>query len=142
MRYARIPDQTIRRLPLYLRALFFVAEQGQSEVSSKDLAQYVGVHAWQVRKDFSFFGEFGRPGVGYKVTWLTEQIKTILRLDSEKKAVLVGAGNLGAAVLSFSGFQKYNLAFATIDQIIVSFPQSVIILCSINQIQIFIMHMT
>jgi redox-sensing transcriptional repressor len=109
MRYARIPDQTIRRLPLYLRALFFVAEQGQSEVSSKDLAQYVGAHAWQVRKDFSFFGEFGRPGVGYKVSWLTEQIKTILRLDSEKKAVLVGAGNLGAAVLSFSGFQKYNL---------------------------------
>lgn len=110
MRYAKIPDQTIRRLPLYLRALFSVAAQGQSEVSSKDLAQYVGVHAWQVRKDFSFFGEFGRPGVGYKVPWLTEQIKTILRLDSEKKAVLIGAGNLGAAVLSFSGFGKYNLA--------------------------------
>jgi len=86
-----------------------VAEQGQPEVSSKDLAQYVGAHAWQVRKDFSFFGEFGRPGVGYSVPWLTEQIKMILRLDSEKKAVLVGVGNLGAAVLSFSGFRKYNL---------------------------------
>lgn len=109
MRYAKIPDQTIRRLPLYLRALFTVAEQGQSEVSSKELAQYVGAHAWQVRKDFSFFGEFGRPGVGYSVSWLTEQIKTILRLDSENKAVLVGVGNLGAAVLSFSGFGKYNL---------------------------------
>ncbi|MCP4453228.1 MAG: redox-sensing transcriptional repressor Rex [Planctomycetes bacterium] len=109
MRYAKIPDQTIRRLPLYLRALFFVAEQGQPEVSSKDLAQVVGVHGWQVRKDFSFFGEFGRPGVGYRVSWLTEQIKTILRLDTEKKAVLVGVGNLGAAVLSFSGFGKYNL---------------------------------
>jgi redox-sensing transcriptional repressor len=109
MRYAKIPDQTIRRLPLYLRALFFVTEQGLSEVSSKDLAQYVGVHAWQVRKDFSFFGEFGRPGVGYRVSLLTEQIKTILRLDTEQKAVLVGVGNLGAAVLSFSGFKKYNL---------------------------------
>ncbi len=60
-------------------------------------------------KDFSFFGEFGRPGVGYRVAWLTEQIKTILRLDTEKKAVLVGAGNLGAAVLSFSGFRRYYL---------------------------------
>ncbi|MCF7973657.1 MAG: redox-sensing transcriptional repressor Rex [Phycisphaerae bacterium] len=109
MRYARIPDQTIRRLPLYLRALFLMAEQGQTEVSSKDLSEHVGVHAWQVRKDFSFFGEFGRPGVGYQVSWLTDQIKTILRLDSEKKAVLVGVGNLGAAVLSFSGFNKYNL---------------------------------
>lgn len=86
-----------------------MAEQGQTEVSSKDLSEHVGVHAWQVRKDFSFFGEFGRPGVGYQVSWLTDQIKTILRLDSEKKAVLVGVGNLGAAVLSFSGFNKYNL---------------------------------
>lgn len=113
MRYARIPDQTIRRLPLYLRALFYLAEHGQLEVSSKDLAEQVGVHAWQVRKDFSFFGEFGRPGVGYKVSWLTEQIKTILRLDTEKKAVLVGVGNLGAAVLSFSGFKKYNLTIVS-----------------------------
>ena len=110
MRHARIPDQTIRRLPLYLRALFLAADHGQSELSSKDLAEHVGAHAWQVRKDFSFFGEFGRPGVGYRVSWLTEQIKRILCLDSEKKAVLVGVGNLGAAVLSFSGFKKYNLS--------------------------------
>jgi redox-sensing transcriptional repressor len=110
MRYARIPDQTIRRLPLYLRALFLIAEQGKVEVSSKSLADHAGVHAWQVRKDFSFFGEFGRPGVGYQVSGLTEQIKRILRLDSENKTVLVGVGNLGAAVLSFGGFGRYNLA--------------------------------
>lgn len=110
MRHARIPDQTIRRMPLYLRALFLAADHGQAEMSSKDLADHVGVHAWQVRKDFSFFGEFGRPGVGYKVPWLTEQIKMILCLDSEKRAVLVGVGNLGAAVLAFSGFRKYNLS--------------------------------
>ena len=109
MRYARIPDQTIRRLPLYLRALLLMAEHGQVEVSSKGLAEQVGVHAWQVRKDFSFFGEFGRPGVGYRVDWLAGQIKTILRLDTEKRTILVGVGNLGQAVLSFAGFSKYNL---------------------------------
>jgi len=112
MRYARISDQTIRRLPKYLRALLFASGQGQDEISSKDLAEQIGVHSWQVRKDFSFFGEFGTPGVGYNVLALVKEIKKILRLGEVRKAALIGVGNLGSAVLAFPGFSQYNLQIA------------------------------
>ena len=112
MRYARISDQTIRRLPKYLRALLYASGQGQDEISSKDLADQIGVHSWQVRKDFSFFGEFGTPGVGYNVLALGKEIKKILRLSEVRKAALIGVGNLGSAVLAYPGFCQYNLKIA------------------------------
>ncbi|MHC4185727.1 MAG: winged-helix domain-containing protein, partial [Planctomycetota bacterium] len=65
MRYHRIPDETIRRLPIYLRGLLVSAEQGKQSISSRDLADFVGVNSWQIRKDFSYFGDFGTRGVGY-----------------------------------------------------------------------------
>ncbi|MHC4889391.1 MAG: winged-helix domain-containing protein [Planctomycetota bacterium] len=64
MRYHKIPDETIRRLPIYLRGLLFLAEQGQESISSRNLADFLGVNSWQIRKDFSYFGDFGTPGVG------------------------------------------------------------------------------
>ena len=67
MRYHKIPDETVRRLPIYLRGLMFSAEKGREHISSKSLADYVGVNAWQIRKDFSYFGDFGTPGVGYNI---------------------------------------------------------------------------
>jgi len=109
MRYRRIPDETVRRLPVYLRSLLFTSEQGQENISSQNLADLVGVNAWQIRKDFSFFGDFGTRGVGYSVEKLAAQIKKILKIAAVQKAALVGVGNIGSAVLAYSDFGKYNL---------------------------------
>src|SRR4030042_142019 len=107
MRYHRIPDETIRRLPLYLRGLLFMSGQGRKSISSKDLADLIGVNPWQIRKDFSYFGDFGTRGVGYSVQKLAKQIKKILKLDTVHKAALVGVGNIGSAVLMHPGFGMY-----------------------------------
>jgi len=112
MRYHRIPDETIRRLPVYLRGLLSSAEQGHERISSKDLAEFLGVNSWQVRKDFSYFGGFGTRGVGYEIDKLAQQIKKILNLDNVKKAALVGVGNLGSAVLAYPGFKMFGLEIA------------------------------
>jgi redox-sensing transcriptional repressor len=112
MRYPKIPDETIRRLPTYLRALLVSAQQGQDSISSKKLAGFVGVNSWQIRKDFSYFGEFGTRGVGYRIDTLTKQIKRILKLDGVRRAALVGLGNLGRAVLAYQGFKIYGFDIA------------------------------
>jgi redox-sensing transcriptional repressor len=105
MRYHRIPDETIRRLPIYLRGLLFSSEQDQQNISSQNLADFVGVNSWQIRKDFSYFGDFGTRGVGYNVEKLTKQIRKILKLDVAQKVALVGVGNLGLAVLAYPAFR-------------------------------------
>lgn len=87
-------------------------EHDKKNVSSKDLADYVGVYPWQIRKDFSYFGDFGTRGVGYNVTKLTKEIKKILKLNNVQKAALVGVGNLGMAILAFPGFRIYGFDIA------------------------------
>jgi len=105
MRYHRIPDETIRRLPIYLRGLLLSSEQGRQSISSRNLADFVGVNSWQIRKDFSYFGDFGTRGVGYNIEKLTKQIKKILKLDADQKVALVGVGNVGSAVLAYPGLR-------------------------------------
>jgi redox-sensing transcriptional repressor len=112
MRYHKISDETIRRLPLYLRGLLFLSRLGLKSISSKDLAELIGVPSWQIRKDFSYFGDFGVRGVGYEVDNLSKQIKKILKLDIVHKAALVGVGNLGSAVLTHPGFKIYSFDIA------------------------------
>lgn len=112
MRYHRIPNETIRRLPVYLRGLMFSLEQGREKVSSRSLAELLAVNPSQIRKDFSYFGGFGTPGVGYSIKKLTKQISKILKLDAGQKAALVGAGNLGSAVLAYPGFKIYGFDIA------------------------------
>jgi redox-sensing transcriptional repressor len=112
MRYHRIPDETVRRLPIYLRGLLFSGEQGKESISSQDLADFIGVNSWQIRKDFSYFGGFGTRGVGYDIEKLIKQIKKILKLDVVRKAALVGVGNLGSAVLAYPGFKIYGFDIA------------------------------
>ena len=108
MRYRRIPNETIRRLPVYLRGAMHLSQEGMESVSSKDLAGMLGVNPWQIRKDFSYFGDFGTPGVGYKLSHLIRRITKILHLDIGHKAALVGVGNLGSALLAFPGFRTYG----------------------------------
>jgi redox-sensing transcriptional repressor len=109
MRYRRIPDETVRRLPVYLRGLIVSADQGHEHISSQSLADFVGVDAWQIRKDLSYFGDFGTPGVGYNIDKLARGIKKTLRLDTIRRAALVGVGDLGSALLSYPGFRLYGL---------------------------------
>jgi len=99
-------------LPVYLRGLLFTSEQGQENISSQNLADLVGVDAWQIRKDFSYFGELGTRGVGYSVEKLAAQTKKILKITIVQKAALVGVGNIGSAVLAYTGFAKYGLNIA------------------------------
>jgi redox-sensing transcriptional repressor len=81
-------------------------------VSSRDLAEYIGAYPWQIRKDFSYFGDFGVRGVGYNIEKLAKEIKRILKLNVRQKAALVGVGNLGSAVLAYPGFTIYGFDVA------------------------------
>ncbi len=108
MNYRKIPDETIKRLPIYLRDLTGFSREGYKNISSKELSGHLGANPWQIRKDFSYFGAFGTCGVGYDVEKLITQIKKILKLDTIHKAALVGVGNLGSAVLAYPGFTMYG----------------------------------
>ena len=89
-----------------------MSEQGQESISSRNLADFLCVNSAQIRKDFSYFGDFGTPGVGYNIKKLIKQIKKILKLDVVQKAALVGVGNLGSAVLAYPGFSRYGFEIA------------------------------
>lgn len=101
-----IPDATVARLPLYLRALAELAEGGTVTVSSEGLAHAAGVNSAQVRKDLSFLGSHGTRGVGYVVDELTGHIAGVLGLTTDWAVVLVGVGNLGRALASYGGFSQ------------------------------------
>jgi redox-sensing transcriptional repressor len=100
----RIPEATVARLPLYYRALVEMAEQRIPTVSSERLAEMAGVNAAKVRKDFSYLGSYGTRGVGYDVEYLLFQISRELGLTQDWPVVIVGIGNLGAALANYRGF--------------------------------------
>ena len=108
MRYYKIPEETIRRLPLYWRTINLMSSMGHTRISSKILAKLSHVNPWQIRKDLSYFGAFGTRGVGYDTIKLSAKIGAILRLKGTQKAALVGVGNLGMALLKYSGFSSYS----------------------------------
>jgi redox-sensing transcriptional repressor len=114
MRYQKVPDETIRRLPRYLRALLFLQQSKVENVSSQKLADYVQLNSTQIRKDLSHFGAFGKRGTGYNVVSLSDTIRDILKLNKQQKTVLVGAGRLGTAIASFPGFERYGLDISAI----------------------------
>lgn len=96
-----IPDIVIRRLPVYARSLQHMLDEGAETVSSSDLGSRLGVSAAQIRRDLSYFGEFGKQGKGYKVDFLLGQINQILGLNREWDMALVGLGHLGRALLHY-----------------------------------------
>lgn len=114
MRYRKIPDESVRRLPMYLRGLRFFSEQGVKNISSQKLAGLVGVNSPQIRKDLSYFGDFGIPGVGYDTGKLLKHIRSILKLSTHCKTALVGFGNLGSALIKYPGFEAYGLHISDI----------------------------
>jgi redox-sensing transcriptional repressor len=109
MRGAKIPHETIRRLPLYWRAVNFISAENHAHINSKVLADVVHINPWQIRKDLSYFGTFGTRDIGYDTKKLLQKISDILRLNINQKAILVGVGNLGMALLKYSRFKSYRL---------------------------------
>ena len=102
MRKVKIPEATIRRLPVYLRELDDLASNRVVVTSSADLALRTGFSSEQIRKDLTYFGAFGTRGVGYDTALLANQIRRILRLNHGLKVAIIGAGNLGTALARFS----------------------------------------
>jgi redox-sensing transcriptional repressor len=101
-----IPEIVIRRLPLYLRTLDLLADEGQAMTSSQELGDRLGISSTQIRRDLSYFGEFGKQGTGYDIRYLGDQLRQILHVDGRWDLVLVGAGDLGRAILRYSGFKE------------------------------------
>lgn len=101
-----IPKKAIYRLSIYHRCLKRLVENGQETVSSSALAKAAGVKPAQLRKDLAYFGQFGTRGLGYPVETLASMIRDVLGRERLQPVVLVGAGNLGAALLRYQGFGK------------------------------------
>src|SRR6267378_2449652 len=102
----KISDSTVRRLSVYLRFLEQANTQGRPTISSGELARLGGTTSAQVRKDLSFFGSFGKRGLGYAVPELTQRIRDILGLERGYRVVLVGAGRMGGALVQYHGFRQ------------------------------------
>lgn len=103
---ANIPDIVIGRLPVYLRTLSLLAEDGREVTSSQELGERLGISSAQIRKDLSHFGEFGKQGTGYNIPYLCRQLEKILNVDRIWPVVLVGAGSLGNAIANYQGFES------------------------------------
>ena len=101
-----IPEATVARLPVYLRALVALAEQNTATCSSEELAAAAGVNSAKLRKDLSYLGSYGTRGVGYDVDYLRYQIAREIGVTQDWPVVIVGIGNLGHALANFSGFRS------------------------------------
>ena len=102
----KIPQPTIERMSAYLQCVRGLIADGVATASSTEIAHSTGINAAQFRKDLSYFGEFGTPGLGYDVHELEAHLARIMGLDEARDVVLVGAGNLGAALSSYLGFPE------------------------------------
>ncbi len=107
-----IPDATVARLPVYLRALNHLIENGIETVSSGALAEAAGVNSAQLRKDLSYLGSYGTRGVGYDVRYLLHQIGREVGSTHDWPVIIVGIGNLGTALANYSGF--YSRGFRVV----------------------------
>lgn len=111
---AQIPDIVVSRLPIYLRALTRMLQEGQTVTSSGELGKRLGISSAQIRKDLSHFGEFGKQGTGYQIQYLVDQLRQILKVDREWAVALVGAGDIGNALARYNGFRDRGFHIALI----------------------------
>lgn len=109
-----MPEATVARLPLYLRALTTLAERGVATVSSEELAASAGVNSAKLRKDLSYLGSYGTRGVGYEVDFLRHQITREIGLTQDWAVVIVGIGNLGHALANYGGFASRGFRIAAL----------------------------
>lgn len=107
----KVPEATIKRLSIYMRVLKDLEKKGVEVISSAELADICGVNAAQIRKDLTYFGEFGIRGVGYYVKELHFDIRKVLGLNQRRNVALVGVGNLGKALTSYRNFAEHGYNF-------------------------------
>ncbi|MFQ3568229.1 MAG: redox-sensing transcriptional repressor Rex [Aggregatilineales bacterium] len=107
-----IPDIVISRLPIYLRALERLAQEGHEVTSSHELGKRLGISSAQIRKDLSHFGGFGKQGTGYSISRLREELRSVLKVEREWEVALIGAGDLGSAVARYRGFANRGFHIA------------------------------
>lgn len=111
MEEKEISQAVIGRLPRYLRYLGELKDEGIERVSSQELSEIMQVTASQIRQDLNTFGGFGQQGYGYNVNFLHEEIRKILGLDKAHRLILVGAGNLGQALVNYTNFERRGFLF-------------------------------
>src|SRR3982750_661898 len=109
-----VPNPAVRRLSLYLRQLEAFQRKERRTISSKQLGESLGLTDAQVRKDLAYFGQFGHPGIGYRVEDLIAQVRKILGTDKVWNVLLVGAGNLGRALMAYKGFNVKGFRLANV----------------------------
>jgi redox-sensing transcriptional repressor len=110
----QIPEASVSRLPVYLRALVDLSERGMHTVSSVSLAEAAGVNSAKIRKDLSYLGSYGTRGVGYDVEYLIHQISRELGLEQDWPTCIVGIGNLGQALSNYAGFRQRGFRIAAL----------------------------
>jgi redox-sensing transcriptional repressor len=109
-----VPEIVVERLPLYLRMLGFLKREGKVITSSQELGARLGFTSAQIRKDLSYFGEFGKQGTGYNIDFLEKQLRQILHIDHAWNVVVIGAGDLGRALVHYRGFTAENFRLVAI----------------------------
>ena len=109
--YGKVPEAVIRRMPKYYRYLSDKLLQGEERISSSRMSEELGVNASQIRRDLNCFGGFGQQGYGYSIGKLRDEIAAILGLEQAYGAVIIGAGNIGQALVRYSGFtcEKFRI---------------------------------
>jgi redox-sensing transcriptional repressor len=110
----QVPLPALERLATYIRCLMQLETEGIWTVSSQDMEKRTGVSAAQFRKDLSYFGEFGKRGIGYDVAELHRRIARVLRIEEEQPVLLVGAGHLGSALIAYPGWKAYRFRIAAV----------------------------
>jgi redox-sensing transcriptional repressor len=110
----QIPYSTILRLTQYLRVVEKLDDLGVSNISSAELSEETRINSFLVRKDLSYFGEFGTRGVGYDIPVLRKELRDILGVTNRHKTIVIGAGNLGRALVHYSGFDERGFSITAV----------------------------
>ena len=110
----KVPVPTLERLTTYLRCLIDGGASGMDTISSSQIETQTGISAAQFRKDLSYFGEFGKPGVGYNVAELEGRIARILQIHKLQPILLIGAGNLGSALVAYPGLEEHKFRIVAV----------------------------
>lgn len=114
MEQNQVPDIIVGRLPLYLRMLKHMSEEGRQLTSSQELGERLGISAAQIRKDLSQFGEFGKQGTGYNINYLQSQLSKILHVDRVWDMAVIGSGDIGRAIARYQGFTDRGFRVALV----------------------------
>jgi len=117
----RIPKSTLKRLAIYHRCFIDLKKEGELKIQSRELSTILGFEPATIRKDFSYLGELGRQGYGYKIDFVLAAFERVLNIQETQNCVLIGAGNLGKAVMNFFTSERFNSEFSAPTKLVAAF---------------------